>query len=277
MLRPALCAVVLAALVGPHVFDQATVLTFGQVDQPWNLEDAQRALYNGDYEVAEQLTSSRCSSATATLDVCEVQSAAILFQIRRAMGDGQDRKVAWQRCGRCPALMAAFEATFTHGKTLARARLRVQRDDETLFLLSRLNLNYLWLQLGLLGRKTGWGEYWDARRTLDGILERRPDHVRARVARAWIDYIVDTKMPRGTRWLLGGGNKARGLLMVRQAAESDTDFFVRVEARFALWDMQVRERNIPGALGVARSLAQDFPGNSELARFIDTHANQLPQ
>jgi hypothetical protein len=34
--------------------------------------------------------------------------------------------------------------------------------------------------------------------------------LRARVARAWIDYIVDTRMPLGTRWLLGGGNKNAG-------------------------------------------------------------------
>ena len=36
--------------------DQATVLTLVPIEQSWNLEDAQRALYNGDYEVAEQLT-----------------------------------------------------------------------------------------------------------------------------------------------------------------------------------------------------------------------------
>jgi hypothetical protein len=37
-------------------------------------------------------------------------------------------------------------------------------------------------------------------------------------------------MPRGMRWLLGGGSKTRGLLAVRQAAEAEADF-TRAEAR----------------------------------------------
>ena len=89
------------------------------------------------------------------------------------------------------------------------------------------------------------GRYWEGRRALDSVLMRQPAHVRARVARGWIDYIVATKMPRMTRWILGGGNKKRGLLAVREAAETESDFFTRTEARFALWDMQVRERDTP--------------------------------
>jgi len=62
-----------------------------------------------------------------------------------------------------------------------------------LFFLGKLDLNYVWLQLGPLRRKTGWDEYWEARRSLDAVLKANPRHVRARVARAWIDYIVDTR------------------------------------------------------------------------------------
>ncbi len=91
------------------------------------------------------------------------------------------------------------------------------------------------------------------------------------MARAWIDYIVDTKMPRGTKWLLGGGNKKRGLESVREAALVEADFFVKAEADFALWDMQVRERNIAGALDTARRLAVDFPENTELRKFLTTN------
>jgi hypothetical protein len=103
-----------------------------------------------------------------------------------------------------------------------------------------------------------------------------PGNVRARVARAWIDYIVDTKMPRGTRWLLGGGNKKRGLLTVRQAASTESDFFIQAEARFALWDMQVRERNLKEAIVTARTLARDFPDNQELHKFIEDHDRSQP-
>jgi hypothetical protein len=139
------------------------------------------------------------------------------------------------------------------------------------FFLGKLNLNYVWLQLGTLGRKTGWSEYWEGRRALDQVLKASPDHVRARVARGWIDYIVDTKMPRGTRWMLGGGSKKRGLLAVRLAADADADFFTRAEARFALWDMQVRERDLQQAVATARALSRDFPNNEELSSFIAAH------
>jgi hypothetical protein len=123
--------------------------------------------------------------------------------------------------------------------------------------------------LGTLGHKTGWDEYWEARHALDQVLARQPQHVRARVARGWIDYIVETKMRRGTRWLLGGGSKKRGLLAVREAAGAETDFFARTEARFALWEMQVRERDAPGAFATAGILVGDFPENQELRSFIE--------
>jgi len=51
-----------------------------------------------------------------------------------------------------------------------------------------------------------------------------------------------------------------------------SDFFVQAEAMFALWDMQVREREVPGAVATARMLARDFPENRELRRFLTIHA-----
>jgi hypothetical protein len=117
---------------------------------------------------------------------------------------------------------------------VARTTLRSTLGDETAsFFLSKLDLNYVWLQIGPLHRKSGWDEYWEARRSLDAILKVNPQHVRARVARAWIDYIVDTRMPRGTRWLLGGGNRKQGLKDVREAASMESDFFTHAEAEFA--------------------------------------------
>ena len=104
-------------------------------------------------------------------------------------------------------------------------------------------------------------------------MQKNPGHVRGRVARAWIDYIVDTKMPRGTRWLLGGGNKKRGLATVREAAAAEAPFFAKTEARFALWDMLVRERMIGEAVVAARDLARDFPDNPELLRFVNTYSD----
>jgi hypothetical protein len=68
--------------------------------------------------------------------------------------------------------------------------------------------------------------------------------------------------------VLGGGNKKKGLRVVREAASSGGDFFERAEAGFALWDMQVRERELGEAVATAQQLARDFPDNRELARFL---------
>ena len=178
----------------------------------------------------------------------------------------------------CAELLSLFVTETRRGQAIARARLKVQpEDEETLFFLGKLDLNYVWLQLGTLGRKTGWDEYWEARRSLDKVLKANPEHVRAKVARAWVDYIVDTRMPRGTRWLLGGGNKKRGMRAVAEAATVAADTYVRAEAGFALWDMQVRERNLQEAVATARTLARDFPDNQELTKFIETHDRSRPQ
>jgi len=242
---------------------------------PPTLEQAQRFFYNGDYDRAAALTQVLCEARPDDLDACELRTASLLFQIKKALGDTAERSktIELNRCAVCPALMSAFLAETDRGQAFARARLTTHPDDEdTLFFLGKVDLNYVWLQLGTLGRKTGWDEYWEARRSLDRVIRLNPEHVRARVARAWVDYIVGSTVPRGVRWLLGGGNKKRGLIAVRQVAESGGgEFFDRVEAMFAFWDMQVRERDISGAVATAQILARDFPENPELRRFLTMH------
>jgi hypothetical protein len=239
------------------------------------LDGAQRAFYNGRFAEAAELTREPCLSETDGLAACEVRTAALLFRIKRLIGRTEDKAKALKACQECPELMAAFRAAEVRGQTLARERLRTHEDDEpTLFLLGKIDLNHVWLHLGTLGKKTGWDEYWEARRALDKVLKKNPGHVRARVARAWIEYIVGTRMPRGTRWMLGGGNKNRGLRAVREAAATDADLFVRAEALFALWEMQVREADVSAAVTTARKLAQEFPENQELAKFIDANASR---
>lgn len=242
----------------------------GAADLP-ALDAAQRLFYNGRYADAATLTADLCTAAADTLAACELRTSALLFQLRRALGETPDKDQAFSQCAACPALLSTFVSATRRAQAIARARLKVDPGhEETLFFLGKLDLNYVWLQLGTLGRKTGWDEYWEARRSLDQVLKQNPEHVRAKVARAWIDYIVDTKMPRGTRWLLGGGNKKRGLRAVREAATVEADLFVRAEAGFALWDMHVRERNIAEARATAATLAEDFPDNPELRKFLET-------
>jgi len=241
------------------------------LDHP-TLSEAQRAFYNGRYDAAAALTLELRAQKPEDLAALELRTSALLFQLKAALGDQRDKDQAFKACGGCPDLMAAFLSETRQGQKLARARLEANPADETArFFLGKLNLNYVWLQLGELGRRTGWDEYWEARRSLDAVLVRNPTHVRARVARAWIDYIVDTRMPRGTRWILGGGGRKRALASVRDAAAAEAEFFIHAEAAFALWDLQLRERNVPGAVATARDLARDFPENRELATFLERH------
>ena len=206
------------------------------------------------------------------LSAYELRTSALHFQIKRAIGDPPDKAKAMAACAICPAILASFSEETTLGQALARKRLATDPADETAkFFLGKLDLNHVWLYLGTLGRKTGWDEYWEARKTLDAVLQANPAHARARVARAWMDYIVGTKVPWGTRWMLGGGNKKKALTTVREAAQATDDFYVRAEARFALWELLVRERRFDEAVAAARELQEQFPGNPELARFIEQH------
>jgi hypothetical protein len=236
------------------------------------LSDAQSLFFNAQYDAAAALALELRTSDPEDLAIWELRTTGLLFQLKAALDDSADKEKAFKECVECPGLLTGFLNDTARGVALAHERLQSTPDDDTArFFLGKLNLNYVWLQLGPLGRKTGWDQYWEARRSLDAVLVRDPGHVRARVARAWIDYIVDTRMPFGTKWLLGGGNRKRALVSIQDAAKANADFFVHAEARFALWELQVRERNVPEAVAVARGLAADFPENPKLAKYLDAH------
>jgi hypothetical protein len=243
-----------------------------------SLSDAQNHFYNARYKAAADMALALRSADSEDLANNELRSSALLFQLKALLeppgekhttSEKRDKERALKNCAPCPELMTEFFKDVQHGQNVARRMLRGNpRDEVALFYLGKLDLNYVWLQLGPLGRKTGWDEYWEARRSLDAVIKANPRHVRALVARAWIDYIVDTKMPWGTRWLLGGGSRKRALAAVRAAAVIDSDFFSHTEAEFALWDLQVRERKMDQAAEVAQRLARSFPDNRELATFL---------
>jgi hypothetical protein len=236
------------------------------------LDEAQRLFYSGHYDAAAALALVVRTAAPDNLAASELRGSALHFQIRRVLGTPENKTQAWAQCDQCEGLLSAFMNEANLGRSVARTRLKQNATDEdALFFLGKINLNLVWLHLATLGRRTGWSEYWEARKSLDTVLKMNPQHVRARVARAWIDYIVDTKVPRATRWLLGGGSRQRGLDAVREAAQALSPPYVQAEAMFALWDMQVRERNLADAIVVARALARDFPDNRELTKFLYTY------
>ena len=213
--------------------------------------------------------------ATAPDDLAtyELRTSALHFQIKRLMGDPKDREKALKQCGPCPALIADMNADVLRGQMLARARLATEpTSEEAQFYLGKIDLNHVWLYLGTLGRRTGWAEYREARRSIEAVLKANPAHVRARVAAAWIEYIVDTRVPFGFKWVLGGGNKTKALAVAREAAAVEGDFYARAEAGFALWEMLVKDKKLADAVVVARRLYRDFPENRELVRFLDQHA-----
>jgi hypothetical protein len=249
------------------------VLSAGEARAADLLADAQALFYDGRYAEASALAQTLSTGEEGMLGVYELRTAALHFQIRDAIGTAHDRGKAFNKCLPCREQMEQFMRELKSGQALARTTLKQNpRDATALYFLGKLDLNYVWLVLGTLGRKTGWNEFWEARHSLDALLADRPEHLRGRVARAWIEYIVDTRMPWGTAWMLGGGNKRKAIVTMQDAAKAEGEFYARAEALFGLWDMQVREGDVVPALVTARQLAAQFPENRGVADFIDRHA-----
>lgn len=236
------------------------------------LDEAYELFYVSQYEEAAELALARRTVAPDDLEAYELRTSALHFRLKREISTASDRKAALKACQPCGAWLTALRADIAKGRALAHARLEAdEHDDEALFYLGKIDLTHVWLHLETLGQRTGWSEYWEARRSLDAVIKRHPDHARALVARAWIDYIVDTRVPRGFRWMLGGGNRKGALDMARKATVSPTaDRYDRAEAGFALWEMLVREKRMTDAVTVATDLSREFPGNRELVRFLET-------
>jgi tetratricopeptide (TPR) repeat protein len=235
------------------------------------LDEAQRLFYASRFAESAETARELTEANPGDLAAWEVRTSALHFQVKRLVGDGKDKKGAFAKCGECPTLLATFLEEVNRGRAAARAQLaKDPLDDEARFFLGKMDLSYLWMQLATLDRKTGWNEYWEAKHLLEAVLEKNPMHVRARVARAWMDYIVGSSVPWGTRWVMGGGNKSRGLKMVKEAAATPADFYTRVEAQFGLWEMLTRDGKRSEAVVIAKELLVKFPENKDLARFVET-------
>ncbi len=238
-------------------------------DPAARLGEGYDAFYNARYEEAASIGSALLVDAPDSLDGLELRTSAYLFRLKAIIGDAKNKDKAVKECAVCADLLSTLTADTRHAQTLARARLKTDPEDEnTRFLLGKIDLNYLWLQLGPLGKRAGWDEYWEARRSLDDVLAKNPGHTRAKVARAWMDYIVDTRVPWGTKWILGGGSRKKALVAVREAAIAATEPLSRAEAGFALWEMELREKNHSEALVVANGLLVNFPENKDLVKFV---------
>jgi hypothetical protein len=266
--------------VGPSALFVATVIagaglvtaattSRAAVDGAPTLESAQRLFYTSRFHASAEEAKRVAEASPTDLAAWEIRTSALHFQIKRASGEGKDRKVAMAACQACPALLEVFLAEIKRGKAAAKAQLVASPNDiQAMYYLAKIDLSYLWMQLSTLGKRTGWDEYWEAKRLLEVVLAKEPSHVRAQVARAWMDYIVGSRVPWGTRWVMGGGNRDRGLSAMRAAAVASGDFYTEVEADFGLWEMLVREGKRAEAVPIARTLLTKFPDNEEIAKFV---------
>jgi hypothetical protein len=273
--RIVLCALVGALLGGPAAAGQSAVVAAtagihaGSEPAGGLLEDAQRLFYMARFAEAAESALTHTTAASTALAAYELRTSALHFQIRRAMGTGKDRKAALAACAVCPPLLETFFSEITRGTKAARARLvEAPHDEEAMYYLAKLDLNYLWMQLSTLGHRTGWDQYWESKRLIEAVLTRQPMHLRTLVARAWMDYIVGTRVPWGARWVMGGGNRDRALSTLRAAPREQAGFYATVEADFALWEMLAREGKHAEALPVARGLLSKFPENEDLQKFV---------
>ena len=239
-------------------------------DPAGRLANGYVVFYNAQYEEAAAIASGLLAVSPDTLDALELRTSAVLFRLKAILGDAKNKDKAVKACEVCADMLTIMAADTRHAQALARARLKADaNDDEARFLLGKIDLNYLWLQLGPLGKRAGWDEYWEARRSLDEVLAKNPHHTRAKVARAWMDYIVDTRVPWGTKSILGGRQPEEGAhFAVREAALAAREPLARAEAGFALWEMELREKNHNEALVVANGLLVDFPANKDLVKFV---------
>jgi hypothetical protein len=63
---------------------------------------------------------------------------------------------------------------------------------------------------------------------------------------------------------------SRGMKMVREAAETQADFYTQVEAKFGQWEMLTRDGRRDEALVIAKELLLKFPENKDLVRFMES-------
>lgn len=257
-------------LFAPYSSGTAAQQASPPVAESAELRAARHHYFSARYTIAADAAAPLTQSGPETLAAFELRTAALHFELKRHLDDAPNKGKALKQCAPCQGLLDAFMKDVAAGRALAKAALKTQPQNESaLFYSGKIDSNYVWLQLSTLGKRTGWSEYWNARRSMDAVLKINPKHVRARVARAWIDYIVDTRVPFGTQWILGGGDRKRALRWITEAtADSQNGYmYDRIEAEFALWEMLVREKRPADALAIAKKLVLEFPDNQDLQKF----------
>src|SRR5689334_22146628 len=136
--------------LGPLCLLAALTTLPSPTNQP-TLADAQRLFYNAHYEAAAAATLARRTADAPDLVNDELRSSALLFQLRGLLEDRGDKDKALKSCAPCPDVIRNLLAEIHRGQEQARAAMRSNPDDNAaLFFLGKIDLNYVWLQLGVL-------------------------------------------------------------------------------------------------------------------------------
>ena len=140
-MRPGACArsiVVIVAMLMSSTF----VHLRAQGATSSALHAAQMMFYNGRYADAAAAAADLCHSTVEALPACELKTASIHFQIRRAIGDAPDKGKAFTQCAECGAWFATFVKDIRQAQGVARTHLKAKPDDEeALFFLGKMDLN----------------------------------------------------------------------------------------------------------------------------------------
>ena len=161
-----------------------------------------------------------------------------------------------------PAVRQRIESLLNETNTLADQRLKANdKDKNALFAKGYAKgLHAAFITLADHSFFTAARQGLAARNDSEAVLKLDPDYADANLA-VGIQQFAVASLPRMVRMVVGiagvGGNKERGLQLLRVAAEKGV--VTNIEARTALSLFLRHDGRYPEALAVQHSLAQQFP------------------
>jgi hypothetical protein len=238
---------------------------------------ARELMYREDYLAAEAEVLAARAAAPDDLDTYELRTTLVILRIARAMADARKKPDDFlSRCDWCEGSLASFDRDRQEGIRLADRRISEHPDDEhALYVRARLDLNWTWLQKGVLDRRRGLETFRNGRDMLRRILARNPRHIRSLIALAEIEHVLARQnLPTRIfmRPFIGSGNREEGYRQIALAiALSPKGSVEEAEAKFALWDMLSEDRRFREASAQAAELKTRFAENSTLEKFLREH------
>lgn len=235
------------------------------------LSAGKELLYSARYEDTERVALEARSMCPEDPESFELRSTALILQVKmlsEKYSAGKTSKVEnrVKICPECMQLLPLIEAEIRRGIELASAPPAVARSERFLFLLGRLHLNQVWAYLELEGKLVASkGHFEKGRAIIDQVIAGNPRHVRALVANAWVNYVIDTRAPFGVKWIIGGGKKEVAFRDLAAAIAFAENPYEEWEAKFGLLSILKQEKKRQAeAAALMEQLRIRFPDNLSL-------------